>query len=130
MKRILCMLLVAVLVFSLLATAIVQAFATEEEATEPEQVAPVTETEPSDPTEPTEPEEKYYTASQACVDMIKEDEGFEPYPYWEYAQFTVGYGTRCPDDKLNEDRERGITREEAEALLRKMIGEFEEELNK
>ena len=38
--------------------------------------------------------------SDSCVSMIKYFEGFHAKPYWDYSQYTVGYGTRCPDDKL------------------------------
>ena len=71
-----------------------------------------------------------FTTSDKGVDLIKHFEGFSKYPYWDYEQYTVGYGTRCPDDKLEEYRENGITREEAEALLQKELRSFESTLNK
>ena len=42
------------------------------------------------------------TASEECIEFIKQIEGFHAIPYWDYAQWTVGYGTKCPDDKLEE----------------------------
>lgn len=39
-------------------------------------------------------------------------------PYWDYSQYTVGYGTRCPDEDLDRYLRDGITEAEAEALLR------------
>ena len=71
-----------------------------------------------------------FTTSDAGVDLIKHFEGFSKYPYWDYEQYTVGYGTRCPDDKLEEYRANGITKEEAEALLQKELRSFESTLNK
>lgn len=68
-------------------------------------------------------------ASDECVEFIKGIEGFAKYPYYDYSQYTVGYGTRCPAEKLKEYQEKGITREEAEVLLRQYITEAEEELN-
>lgn len=53
--------------------------------------------------------------------MLKVFEGFSKYPIWDYAQYSVGYGTRCPDDKLNEYRSYGITVAEAEALLEQHV---------
>ena len=32
-------------------------------------------------------------ASQDCIDLIKEAEGFSRYKYWDYSQWTIGYGT-------------------------------------
>ena len=58
------------------------------------------------------------TSSDALVEMIKSFEGFTAYPCWDYGQYSVGYGTRCPDDMLETYMERGITEEEAEVLLR------------
>ena len=47
--------------------------------------------------------------SDACIDLIKNEEGFVSKPYWDYSQYTVGYGTKCPDDKLAYYQEYGIT---------------------
>lgn len=58
-----------------------------------------------------------FTVSQECVDIIKKWEGFSAKPYWDYQQWTVGYGTRVPDGKLEEYKANGITREEAERQL-------------
>ena len=58
------------------------------------------------------------TSSDDLVEMIKSFEGFVAYPCWDYGQYSVGYGTRCPDDMLETYMERGITEEEAEVLLR------------
>ena len=41
-------------------------------------------------------------ASDALVEVLKKEEGFSEKPYWDYGQYTVGYGTRCPDDMLEE----------------------------
>lgn len=67
--------------------------------------------------------------SQAGVDYIKSVEGFSKYPYYDYGQYTVGYGTRCPADKYNEYKTNGITEEAAEELLRKFLEYTENEVN-
>lgn len=67
--------------------------------------------------------------SQQCIDTLKAEEGFSRFPYWDYAQYTVGYGTRCPDDMLDYYTENGITEAEAEALLYNYLNQFEEELH-
>ena len=67
--------------------------------------------------------------SQEALDILKLEEGFSTTPYWDYAQWTVGYGTKCPDDKLEEYRQNGISEEDAEQLLRTYIAKFESELH-
>ena len=67
-------------------------------------------------------------ASEACVAALKAEEGFSRTPYWDYAQYTVGYGTRCPDDMLDYYRANGISEAEAEALLYTYLNAFEEAL--
>lgn len=74
--------------------------------------------------------ESAFDTSDACINLIKEEEGFIFKPYWDYAQYTVGYGTKCPDDKLEYYTEHGITEEEAVALLRSHLDGVENRLNK
>ena len=69
-------------------------------------------------------------ASDALVEVLKKEEGFSEKPYWDYGQYTVGYGTRCPDDMLEEYQENGISEEEAEVLLRNYLANTENTLNK
>lgn len=59
--------------------------------------------------------------SDAAVQVIKNFEGFLKYPVWDYGQYSVGYGTRCPDDKLEEYQKNGIPEEDAVALLREHL---------
>ena len=70
-----------------------------------------------------------YTTSEKCINMLKEMEGMSKYPYWDYLQWTVGYGTKCPDEDLERYRKDGITEEEADALLRRSISGFEKSVN-
>lgn len=69
------------------------------------------------------------TASVEFVEILKKIEGFSQYPYWDRSQWTVGYGTRCPDDKLAEYKVSGITEEAALALLADMLADFESAVN-
>lgn len=82
------------------------------------------------PEETTVPEPDVMRTSKDAINVLKGDEGFSTKPYWDYAQWTVGYGTRCPDDKLEYYRENGISQEEAEALLQLYLARFEEEIHK
>lgn len=68
--------------------------------------------------------------SDALVEFLKNEEGFSAKPYWDYAQYTVGYGTRCPDDMLEEYRTNGISKEEADVLLRNYLAGTENTINK
>ncbi len=104
------------------------AYATDTEpSTEPtETTAP---TEPA--TEPTEPDpDAPLTSSQELIDMIKTMEGFYPVAYWDYSQWTIGYGTRCPEGKETYyTAENPMTVEEAEILLRQELDYFEAQVN-
>ena len=62
-----------------------------------------------------------FVASQEMISVLKAFEGFSRYPYWDYSQWTVGYGTRVPDGKLTEYQTNGIPEEEAEALLAEFL---------
>ena len=69
-------------------------------------------------------------ASEDAIQILKKEEGFSAKPYWDYAQWTVGYGTKCPDDKLEEYKNNGITEEAAQLLLQSYIEQYENELHK
>lgn len=68
--------------------------------------------------------------SDACIEMIKEEEGFVKKPYWDYAQYTIGYGTKCPANMVDYYNEHGITKEEATKMLRSHLDGIEKRLNK
>lgn len=68
--------------------------------------------------------------SADAVKILKAEEGFSSKPYWDYAQWTVGYGTKCPDDKLEQYKKNGISEADAEKLLYTYIAKFEAELDK
>ncbi len=67
--------------------------------------------------------------TQELVDFVKKLEGFARYPFWDYKQYTVGYGSECPDDKYEEYKKNGIPEDEAEALLLEDLAAFEKEVN-
>lgn len=64
--------------------------------------------------------------SEKCISYIKKTEGFTRYAYWDYSQYSIGYGSRC----LASDYPLGITEKDADTLLRKLLKEFETEFNK
>ena len=65
------------------------------------------------------------TVSEAGIGFIKEMEGFSPYRVWDYSQYSIGYGTGCGAG----DYPNGITREQADALLRRKLTTFDDRLN-
>lgn len=68
-------------------------------------------------------------ASENCITLIKKLEGFVSKPYYDYNQWSVGYGTRCPEEDRVRYQTYGITTAEADALLRKYVDGFAEDLN-
>lgn len=69
------------------------------------------------------------SASEACVEFIKNVEGFSPQPYYDYKQYTVGYGTKCPTEKFFDYTANGIPRTEADALLRDHLAMITDAIN-
>ncbi len=65
--------------------------------------------------------------SDSLVEFIKAHEGFSAVRYWDYGQYTIGYGTKW-DSELYPDGT--ITEEEADYELRKELVKFEEEVDK
>ncbi len=65
------------------------------------------------------------TASQDCIDLIKKLEGFHGTKYWDYSQWTIGYGTACGADEYP----NGITEAEAEKLLKNYVKTFSDCVN-
>ena len=68
--------------------------------------------------------------TNSCIDLIKKLEGFAEKPYWDYKQWSVGYGTRCPDDKLEYYKKYGIPKAEAQALLEAHLKDYVDSVNK
>jgi len=63
------------------------------------------------------------------ISLLKTLEGFKAKPYWDHSQWSVGYGTKCPDDKLEEYKTKGISQEAAVALLNKELDGCEYNVN-
>jgi len=76
-----------------------------------------------------EPKAAAMTVSEELIRVLKTIEGFRAKPYWDYSQWTVGYGTECPADKLEEYKKNGIPEADALALLHKELDRFEAAVN-
>lgn len=76
--------------------------------------------------------------SEDAIAFIKKYEGFARYAYWDYAQWSIGYGSVCGYNRDGSDvpegwlegTGEGITEEEADALLRSLLPTFETPTNK
>lgn len=68
--------------------------------------------------------------SDEILNYLKTMEGFIAVPQWDIAQWTVGYGTKCPDEDLERYLEEGIPLDEAEELFREYIIIFENYVNR
>ena len=77
------------------------------------------------PVDPTPLDPPTLRMSEEAVQFIKDNEGFVKYAMWDYAQWSIGYGSRCEKDEFPD----GITEEEADYRLRVMLAEFEKTLN-
>ena len=64
--------------------------------------------------------------SEKCIKLIKELESFAQKPYFDYSQWSVGYGTACDED----DYPNGITKAEADELMRAHVATLEKNLQK
>lgn len=64
--------------------------------------------------------------SEAAIGILKDLEGFSEFAYFDYAHYSIGYGTSCEKDEYPD----GITEEEADALLREALGKMEEDVNR
>ena len=69
-------------------------------------------------------------ASDECLAIIKKFEGFSARPYVDSdGKYTIGYGTRCPDELVSKYTNEPMTKEEADAELRKEMVTYEKAVN-
>ncbi len=68
-------------------------------------------------------------SSDKLIEVIKTMEGFAKKPYWDMDHWAIGYGTSCPDDKLNEYKKEGISKTAATKLLKKDLSSREDAIN-
>ncbi len=63
--------------------------------------------------------------SSALVDMLKDREGFSATPYWDVSHWSIGYGTTCPDDKVDYYKKNPMSVTEATTEFAKALTRFE-----
>lgn len=69
--------------------------------------------------------------SEECIAVIKEFEGFSGSAYVDTdGLHTIGYGTRCPEDMVEYYKSYPMTKEEADAEMRRVVAEYEVAVNK
>ena len=74
---------------------------------------------------------RIYQSRELCtteqmIALLKSKEGFRATAYWDYSQYSIGYGSACTKDEYP----NGITEAQADILLREMLQGFEEKLDK
>ena len=67
--------------------------------------------------------------SEDLLSLLKEMEGFVATPKWDYTQWTVGFGSACPDEDLERYKAEGIPPEEAHELMMEHVAKFEKDVN-
>lgn len=93
-----------------------------ETAAQKETAAPAGTTAAAERDEPFVPAD---SASDACIAMIKQFEGFTAYAVRDRSYYSIGYGSRC---KLS-DYPNGISEYEADLILREHVADMETALN-
>ena len=71
-----------------------------------------------------------FTLSKEAIEVLKEDEGFDEKPYWDYHHYTIGYGTICPDDQVDYYTKNPVSKEVAEQWLIEHAAKFEKAVYK
>ncbi len=66
-----------------------------------------------------------YSISSDGINFIKNQEGFLQYKIWDNSQYSIGYGSACSKDAYP----NGISRAEADVLLRQHLVNVEKKLN-
>lgn len=72
-----------------------------------------------------DPAEITLRTTEPMIDFIKQKEGFQEKAAWDYAQYSIGYGSACGKDEYP----NGITEAQADVLLRQMLQGFEKKLD-
>ena len=67
--------------------------------------------------------------SEEGIAFIKNYEGFSGTPYKDGNRYSIGYGTKCPDDMVEYYTQTPMTKEEADAEMRKVLASFEKAVN-
>lgn len=124
-KRIISFLIAIMMLLGFVPVGVVPVQAEETVPTATEETVPAV----TEQTVPAVTEPSILTVSDNCLGVLKAEEGFSRTPYWDFTQYTVGYGTRCPDDMVEYYTQNGITEAEAETLLRNHLAGVERDIH-
>ena len=79
----------------------------------------------SDPDLDVDPSQIELRTTEQLITLRKSKEGFRATAYWDYSQYSIGYGSACTKDEYP----NGITEAQADILLREMLQGFEKKLD-
>lgn len=122
-KRLICVLLSAALLWGALSISPLSVYADDGTQATTTQAELTSETEGTTQPEDNLPVNETRMSAEGIA-LLKQFEGFRAKPYWDVSQWSVGYGTRCPEDKRALWTEVGITEQEAEGLLFTYVNKF------
>lgn len=74
-------------------------------------------------------EDGLWHVSDNMLTVLKAMEGFAATPYYDYKQWSIGYGSHCPDSMVTHYQQNPISYEDAEKLLREELTGFEQKVN-
>ena len=74
-------------------------------------------------------EQEPMKVSDELLRVLKQLEGFRPHAYWDYKQWSIGYGSKCPEGYESYYQSNPISEAYAEELLRKELDDVESKLN-
>lgn len=64
------------------------------------------------------------TPDMGMLDMIKGFESFQPEPYWDHSQWSVGYGSYAGSKDISKRPNIKVTEPEAEAMLKEQLTKY------
>lgn len=59
--------------------------------------------------------------SEPFIEVLKKIEGFSAKPYWDNSQYSIGYGSYCPDSMVSYYNANPLTQEQAVVMLKEQL---------
>ena len=81
------------------------------------------------PMQPVQAADDDMKTSAEYIKLLKGWEGFRATPYWDVSHYSIGYGTTCPDDKVDYYTKNPMSEATAEQWLQSSLVGFENSVN-